>query len=90
MPNITAAGTYDETTTGFGGLRATNGKRIFHFSGSSLGTACTVKYIDDTGTAAAFANGSITTLPYEFELDDNIDCQIVVTGSPNFNVTITS
>ena len=90
MPNITAAGTYDKTTTGFGGLRATAGKRIFHFNGSSLGTACTVKYLNDQASATAFANGAITTLPYEFELDDNIDCQIVVTGSPNFNVTITS
>jgi len=88
MPNIAAAGTYTKATAGFGALAATPARRVFKFAGSSLGDSCLLKYVDDAGELQTFEDGTITALPYNFELIDNVECKIVVTGTPNFNVTI--
>lgn len=90
MPDISAAGTYTKATAGFAGLEATPANRAFMFAGSSLGDSCVVKYIDDTGTAQLLENGTVTALPYAFKETANLDFVVVVTGSPDFNLTITS
>ena len=87
MPNITAAGTYTKDTPGFEMLRSTSSQRAFLFGGSSYGSSCTIGYLDDTGTAQVFGNGSITENVSK-KIPANINIQIVVAGSPNFNLTV--
>lgn len=88
MPNITAAGTYTADMAGFGFLRASASPRKILFAGSSIGTAVEIKYTDDSGTDRTLENGAVTTLPTSMSLQElPLDLKIVVTGSPNFNVT---
>lgn len=86
MPTITSTGTYTKDTAGnFDFLARSDRPRLLRFSGSSV--ACSIQTKDDTGTFAEEDNGSITTLPDSALLVTNAELNLVVTGSPNFNVT---
>ena len=88
MPNIAAAGTYTGDMAGFEFLKASASPRKILFAGASIGTAVEIKYTDDSGTDRTLENGAVTTLPTSMSLQElPLDLKIVVTGSPNFNVT---
>lgn len=86
MPDITAAGTYTKTSPGFESLAASARKRELLFAGTLATTQ--VKYIDDKGTAQDLPSGSITTDPTGLFVSTSAELQIVVSGSPDFNVSI--
>lgn len=88
MPNITAAGTYTGDMAGFDFLKGSASPRSLLFAGTTIGTALSIQYTDDTGTDQTLENGSITTLPTSITIDSlPLSLKLVVTGSPNFNVT---
>lgn len=88
MPNIAAAGTYTGDMAGFEFLKASASPRKILFAGSSIGTSVYLQYTDDTGTDRTLENGSVTTLPTSLAIDSlPMNLKMVVTGSPNFNVT---
>ena len=88
MPDISSAGTYTKDTAGYGFLRAQGGGRVLLFAGSSIGTSVDIQYTDDQGTDRTVENGSITVLPTSVYIRSlNQDLKIVVTGTPNFNVS---
>lgn len=94
MPNITAAGTYTKNSPGFEFLSwsmlQTKGPRsqVLLFSDGSPGASCLIQYIDDQGVARTLENGSIRRLPQSLDVSGlQRDLQIVVTGTPNFNIT---
>lgn len=87
MPDITSAGTYTKAEIpGFAELYG-RGKRILKLSGSSISAVLQAK-TDTGGVFAAYSNGSITSLPTEVVVNDMAELQLVVTGSPNFNITV--
>lgn len=89
MPDISASGTYTKAEGGsFARLAANRAVRQLLFAGTSVGTTCEVKYTDDEGTDRTLENGTITALPTSIEVDMNIDLKVVVTGSPDFNLTV--
>ena len=90
MPNITVADTYTKDHAGFGFLKASEEPRRLLFAGSSLGSSVTIKYKDDVGVFQIPENATVTTLPDDILISISKDLQIVVTGSPNFNVTFAS
>lgn len=94
MPNITTAGTFTKDSTGFAFLSYKDPdsgeayERVLAFSGTTLGTGCSIQFTDDTGTKHTIPSGSISELPTWLRIAPvNFDLQIVVTGTPNFNVT---
>ena len=88
MPDITEAGTYTRKSPGFKFLRRTNSKRVLLFGGNSLGSSVSIQYTDDRGTDRTIENGEVSLLPKSVCLDSlNADLKIVVTGTPDFNVT---
>lgn len=94
MPNITSAATYTKDTAGFGFLSYKDPKtgvaaeKVLLFAGSTVGTACSVVYTDDTGTDRTLEGGSVTTLPTSMTIKPMTkDLKIVVTGTPSFNVS---
>lgn len=90
MPDITSSGTYNKDSSGFGAFSRTYGGsvRLLKFAGSSIGTSITLKSVDDTGTSQDISNGSVTALPTDLTITDPAELELVVVGSPNFNVTI--
>lgn len=88
MPNITQSGTYTKNTANCADLEYRGKTRTLLFAGTSLGTTCVIQYTDDSGTDRTIAGGTITTLPTSVEVKAPVDLKVVVTGSPNFNVTI--
>lgn len=88
MPIIDSAGTFTHTTAGYESLAATDATRTLLFGTGTLGSSCVVQYLDEEGTAHTFSNGTILSLPAELEVSTNINLQIVVTGSPDFPLTI--
>lgn len=88
MPAITSSGTYDKSTTGLEGLGATSAPRKFLFAGSTLGATCEVQYIDDAGTGRTLEGGQILDIPTSISVALNANLQVVVTGTPNFNLTL--
>lgn len=90
MPDITSSGTYTSASSGLGVLARQDGGcvRLLKFAGSSIGTSITVKSVDDTGTNQDITNGSVTALPTDLTVTDPAELQIVVVGSPNFNLTL--
>ena len=92
MPDISAAGTYDKETPGLSFLRGEKRRRTIMFletsTGSSIGTSVTIKALNDAGHYAPIPDGSITAIPAAVTLDHiNKDLQIVVVGTPDFNIT---
>lgn len=90
MPNITSSGTYTKSSTGLSALARNYGSdvRLLKFAGTTIGTSITIKSVDDTGTNQDITNGSVTALPTDLTITDPAELQIVVVGSPNFNLTI--
>lgn len=86
MPDIAASGTYDKDDAGFGWLKASPNTRVLLFDGSSVGTSVDIKYLDSEGVSRSIANGGVTALPADKTINLNRDLQIVVVGSPSFNV----
>ena len=87
MPNITSAGTYTQSNPGFNGLRSTNSTKDLIFAGTAIATT-TVEYQDDTGSWHTTVDGSISALPTTLTVNANVPLRVVVTGSPDFNLTI--
>lgn len=94
MPNITSAGTFTKSSAGFAFLAwpdkntSKEHERVILFAGSTVGTSCLVQYIDDEGVARTLEDGTISTLPDSVVVAPiRKDLQIVVTGTPSFNVT---
>ena len=90
MPTINSAGTYTKDNVGLSKLAATNKLRAFTFDGTATGDTLDVQYLDDEGTFRDLENGDVAAvgLPRSFELTLDAELQIVTTGSPDFQVTI--
>ena len=88
MPDITAAGTYTKDTPGFEFLKASPRPRTFLFAGAAPGDAISIQYTDDMAMDHEIENGNSTAVPWSpYIRRANTDLKIVVTGTPNFNVT---
>ena len=89
MPDVSTADTFDKYDDGFGFLKSQGGRdRVLLFAGTSIGSSCLVKYIDDEGNAQTIEDGDITSLPASLLVQKLAkDLQIVTTGSPDFNVS---
>lgn len=87
MPEITAAGTY--TKDNIPGFASARGRRVIKFSGSTIAASLQAR-TDNDSTFATYSNGSITTLPTEVVVNDLAELQLVVTGTPNFNITVSA
>lgn len=91
MPNITSSGTYDKDSTGFailGSVLSSSDKRLLLFSGTSIGTQCTIEVQDDQGNWDDVTNGTITSLPSDALISTRNPIRLVFTGSPNCNVSL--
>lgn len=90
MPNITAAGEYDQKTPGFSFLGQRGQEVGLIFSGSTLPTTLEVGTRNDEGDFVAYPAGTVTALPAELLISaiNNEGIVInVVGGSPNFNLS---
>lgn len=90
MPNINSAGTYDRNTNGLERLAASSKPRVLLFSGTTTGGGATIYYLNDQGEQVICPDGSITDLdlPISYEVRTKVHLEIVFTGSPDCNLTI--
>lgn len=88
MPDISAAGTYTKNTARFSGLKATPKPRVLSFNKvTNIGNPCIVQARNDENELFTIEDGLITSatdLPVMLNLDLEVDVQ----GSPDFNLTI--
>ncbi len=88
MPRITAADTYNaDSGAGFAKLKSPRFRNLL-FAGTSIGTQVLVQYKTDENTFETYQGGTITEVPWSIEVRSKAELQLVVTGSPDFNLTI--
>lgn len=88
MPDVTQAGTYTKDDPGFEFLSGSFVAKVILFAGNSLGDSCELQYIDDEDTPRTPENGQVLYLPRSVNIGwMRRDLQLVVTGTPDFNVT---
>lgn len=88
MPAVSSSGTYDKDDAGFELLAASTFPRILRFSGSTLGTSCTIKVLNDAGAAVDISGGVVSSVTDDKYIITSAELQLEFVGSPDCNVTI--
>ena len=88
MPNVVSSGTYTKSDAGFDGLAETDRARSIRFTGTSIGTQCTINVKDDAGVFDSLSSSVVTGVNVDSYIQTMSELNLVFTGSPNCNVTI--
>ena len=90
MPDISSAATYTKSTVGLSLLKPSVGTkpRLIAFTGTSIGTDCTIEMLNDAGDWVDIPNNVVTSVPTTVTAMTNRELRLVFTGSPNCNVSI--